>query len=45
MGLRTPEQFRNSLKDGRVVYYKGQRVEDVTTHPVLKRGVESSAVE
>ncbi|MEE8177775.1 MAG: 4-hydroxyphenylacetate 3-hydroxylase N-terminal domain-containing protein [Acidobacteriota bacterium] len=45
MGLRTPEQFRNSLKDGRVVYYKGQRVEDVTTHPVLKIGVDSSAVD
>ncbi len=45
MALRTPEQFRNSLKDGRVVYYKGQRVEDVTTHPVLKIGVDSSAVD
>ena len=45
MGLRTPDQFRNSLKDGRVVYYKGKRVEDVTAHPVLKIGVDSSAVD
>ncbi|MGH9786817.1 MAG: 4-hydroxyphenylacetate 3-hydroxylase N-terminal domain-containing protein, partial [Terriglobia bacterium] len=45
MGLRTPEQFRTSLRDGRVVYYKGKRVEDVTTHPVLKIGVNSSAVD
>src|SRR3990172_7520406 len=45
MGLRTPEQFRNSLKDGRRVYYKGKRVEDVTAHPVLKIGVDSSAVD
>lgn len=45
MGLRTPDQFRASLRDGRVVYYKGQRVEDVTTHPVLKIGVDSSAVD
>ena len=45
MGLRTPDQFRNSLRDGRVVYYKGQRVEDVTTHPVLKIGVDSAAVD
>jgi len=45
MALRTPEQFRNSLKDGRVVYYKGRRVEDVTAHPVLKIGVDSSAVD
>ncbi len=45
MGLRTPNQFRSSLKDGRVVYYKGQRVEDVTTHPVIKIGVDSAAVD
>ncbi|MBI2820509.1 MAG: 4-hydroxybutyryl-CoA dehydratase [Acidobacteria bacterium] len=45
MGLRTPEQFRNSLRDGRVVYYKGKRVEDVAAHPVLKIGVDSSAVD
>ncbi len=45
MGLRTPDEFRNSLKDGRVVYYKGERVEDVTAHPVLKIGVDSSAVD
>ena len=45
MGLRTPEQFRESLRDGRVVFFKGRRVEDVTTHPVLKIGVDSSAVD
>ena len=45
MGLRTPEQFRSSLRDGRTVYYKGKRVDDVTTHPVLKVGVDSSAVD
>src|SRR5437660_1495334 len=45
MGLRTPDQFRKSLRDGRVVYYKGQRVDDVTTHPVLKIGVDSAAVD
>src|SRR3972149_5542423 len=45
MGLRTPEQFRKSLRDGRIVFFKGRRVEDVTTHPVLKIGVDSSAVD
>ena len=45
MGLRTPEQFRSSLRDGRTVYYKGKRVDDVTTHPVLQVGVDSSAVD
>ena len=45
MGVRTPAQFRASLRDGRVVYYKGKRVEDVSAHPVLKIGVDSSAVD
>jgi 4-hydroxybutyryl-CoA dehydratase / vinylacetyl-CoA-Delta-isomerase len=36
MGLRTPEQYRESLKDGREVYCLGERVDDVTTHPYLK---------
>jgi 4-hydroxybutyryl-CoA dehydratase / vinylacetyl-CoA-Delta-isomerase len=45
MALRKPDQFRDSLRDGRVVYYKGERVTDVTAHPVLKIGVDSSAVD
>src|SRR5689334_12505421 len=45
MALRTPDQFRESLRDGRVVYYKGERVEDVTAHPVIKVGIDSSAVD
>src|SRR6266404_7455593 len=45
MALRTPDQFRNSLRDCRVVYYKGERVTDVTAHPVIKIGVDSSAVD
>ena len=36
MGLKTPEEYIESLKDGRVVYCNGERVEDVTTHPILK---------
>ena len=39
MGLRTPEQYKESLKDGREVYYRGERVEDVTTHPVIGKAV------
>lgn len=35
MGLITPEQYKESLKDGRVVYYKGEKVENVVTHPDL----------
>lgn len=36
MALKTPQQYIESLKDGRVVYCNGERVQDVTTHPILK---------
>ncbi|GBC73419.1 4-hydroxybutyryl-CoA dehydratase/vinylacetyl-CoA-Delta-isomerase [archaeon HR04] len=35
MPLKTQEEFIASLRDGRNVYYNGERVTDVTTHPVL----------
>lgn len=44
-GLRTPEAYRASLRDGRRVYYRGQRVEDVTVHPVLRVAVEHAALD
>jgi 4-hydroxybutyryl-CoA dehydratase/vinylacetyl-CoA-Delta-isomerase len=43
MGIKTPEQFKESLRDGRVVYLEGERVADVTTHPKLKTCVETAA--
>ena len=43
MGLRTPEQFKESLKDGRQVYIFGEKVEDITTHPILKITVDTVA--
>ena len=36
MALKTPQQYIESLKDGRVVYFDGERVPDVTQHPVCK---------
>jgi len=35
MGLRTVEQFLKGLRDGRELYYRGQRVTDVTEHSEL----------
>jgi len=35
MALRTPKQYLESLRDGRVVYINGEKVEDVTKHPIL----------
>jgi 4-hydroxybutyryl-CoA dehydratase/vinylacetyl-CoA-Delta-isomerase len=36
MGIKTPQQYVESLRDGRVVYCLGERVKDVTQHPILK---------
>jgi len=34
--LRTGEQYRESLRDGRQVWINGERVKDVTRHPAFK---------
>jgi 4-hydroxybutyryl-CoA dehydratase / vinylacetyl-CoA-Delta-isomerase len=44
-GLRTPEEYRASLVDGRRVYYRGERVVDVTTHPVFTLAVEHASLD
>jgi 4-hydroxybutyryl-CoA dehydratase/vinylacetyl-CoA-Delta-isomerase len=36
MAIKTPQQYLESLKDGRVVYCNGEKIEDVTKHPILK---------
>ena len=45
MGLRTPEQYKASLKDGREVYYRGELVQDVTTHPIIGTAVEHACID
>ena len=45
VGLRTPAQFRESLRDGREVWIGGQRIDDVTEHPALKVGVETACID
>ena len=45
MALRTVEQYKSSLRDGRIVYFRGQRVEDVTTHPVIGVAVNHAAID
>ncbi|HXG19655.1 MAG TPA: 4-hydroxyphenylacetate 3-hydroxylase N-terminal domain-containing protein, partial [Methylomirabilota bacterium] len=45
MGLRTPEQYKASLRDGREVYYRGEKVQDVTTHPVIGVAVEHACID
>src|SRR5919202_6810454 len=45
MPLRTPAQYLASLRDGRRVYYRGRRVEDVTAHPVIGLAARHAAVD
>lgn len=41
--LRTGNEYRKSLKDGRQVWIDGERVDDVTTHPSFKPIVDVRA--
>lgn len=45
MALRTPQQYKASLRDDRVIYYQGERVEDVTTHPTLRVAVDHASID
>jgi aromatic ring hydroxylase len=45
MGLRTVEQFLKGLRDGREVYYRGQRVSDVTEHPELGMAARHASID
>src|SRR5476651_28586 len=41
--IRTGEQYRDSIRDGRQVWINGERVNDVTTHPMFKPIVDIRA--
>jgi len=41
--IRTGEEYKASLRDGREVWMSGERVEDVTTHPMFKPLVDVRA--
>jgi 4-hydroxybutyryl-CoA dehydratase/vinylacetyl-CoA-Delta-isomerase len=43
--IRTVEQYLESLRDGRVIYSLGEKVNDVTTHPILSRIVQHCAMD
>ena len=45
MPLMSPSEYKQSLRDGRVVYYRGERVEDVTAHPVIGVAVDHAAID
>jgi 4-hydroxyphenylacetate 3-monooxygenase len=41
--IRTGQQYRDSIRDGRQVWINGERVGDVTTHPMFKPIVDVRA--
>lgn len=41
--IRTGEQYKESIRDGREVWINGERVKDVTTHPMFKPLVDIRA--
>ena len=45
MPLMSPSEYKQSLNDGRVVYYRGERVEDVAAHPVIGIAVDHAAID
>jgi aromatic ring hydroxylase len=45
MGLRTADEYRESLRDERVVWYRGKRVDDVLGEPDLRVAVDHSAID
>ena len=40
MGLKTPAEYIESLRDGRVTYWDGERIDDITVHPKFKTPIE-----
>jgi 4-hydroxybutyryl-CoA dehydratase/vinylacetyl-CoA-Delta-isomerase len=43
--LRSAEEYRESLRDGRRVFYRGEQVDDVTTHEVFRHAVEHASLD
>ena len=43
--LRSPDEYRESLRDGRRVFYRGEAVADVTTHDVFRHAVEHASLD
>lgn len=45
MGLKTPQDYIQSLRDGRVTYWDGEDIADVTAHPRFKVPVAITAAD
>ena len=45
MALMTANEYKSSLKDGRTVYYRGEKVDDVTTHPIISIAIQHASID
>ena len=43
--MRTRNEYIESLRDGREVYFKGARIADVTQHAELRLAIEHAAID
>jgi len=43
--MRSRKEYIESLRDGREVYFKGQRVADVTQHPEIRLAIDHAAID
>ncbi|MFI4933512.1 MAG: 4-hydroxyphenylacetate 3-hydroxylase N-terminal domain-containing protein [Caulobacterales bacterium] len=43
MGLKSPQAYVESLRDGRVTYWDGEQIEDITTHPRFATPIANTA--
>src|SRR4030042_646443 len=42
--IRTPEQYVESLRDGRIIYLNGEKIEDITKHPQFQGPINGRAL-
>ena len=45
MGLRTADEYRDSLRDGRTLWYRGKRVDDITTEHDLRVAIDNACID
>lgn len=45
MSSRTPDQYRAALQDGREVYYRGRKLDDVTLEPEISTAIDHAAID
>ena len=45
MGLKTPQQYVESLRDGRVTYWGGENIADITKNPRFKVPIALTAAD